>query len=153
MATPPKVPRRCQSHGSEERLSFKILLTMNPRSYRVNVTLKTLLTFSIYNHWSKITSKVRETRERGKQSVQTAANLGKKIVHPQWLLQDGAAVRVLNRISREIDDLDVGPQGARLPRQFETINLRSQVWNLLEIGVIVTQCIPAQSEVLTNNEP
>jgi len=85
--------------------------------------------------------------------VQTAANLGKKIVHPQWLLQDGAAVRVLNRISREIDDLDVGPQGARLPRQFETINLRSQVWNLLEIGVIVTQCIPAQSEVLTNNEP
>src|SRR6266481_8987636 len=44
MATPPKVPRRCQSHGSEERLSFKILLTMNPRSYRVNVTLKKLLT-------------------------------------------------------------------------------------------------------------
>ncbi len=94
-----------QSHGSVERLSFKILLTMNPRSYRVNVTLKTLLTFSIYNHWSK----VRETQERGKQSVQTAANLGEKIAHSQRLLQDGAAVRVLNRISREIDDLDVRP--------------------------------------------
>ena len=30
---------------------------------------------------------------------------------------------------------------------------RSQVWNLFEIGVIVTQRIPAPSEVLTNNEP
>src|SRR5260370_605817 len=113
-----------QSHGSVERPSFKILLTMNPRSHRVNGTQKKLLTFPIYNHWSKITSKVRETRERGKQSVQTAANLGEKIAHSQRLLQDGAAVRVLNRISREIDDLDVRPQGSRLPRQFETIDAR-----------------------------
>jgi hypothetical protein len=42
---------------------------------------------------------------------------------------------------------------ARLLHQFETIDLRSQVWNLLEIGVIVTQRIPPPREVLTNNEP
>ena len=31
--------------------------------------------------------------------------------------------------------------------------LRSQLWNLLKIGVVVTQRIPAPSEVLTSNEP
>ena len=33
-------------------------------------------------------------------------------------------MRVVNRISREIDDLDVRPQGSRLLRQFETIDAR-----------------------------
>jgi hypothetical protein len=42
---------------------------------------------------------MQEIREESKQSVQTAANFGEKIAHPQRLLQDCAAVRVVNRIS------------------------------------------------------